>query len=123
MLRYSLSHGKQNIKMISHTKYNVREAVAIKVFFKTTSEKCRIVFRETVVSKHVLCFVLIKLQAYILQLHFSKDAQAQTAFSNCRHRSRPCSRSSHRRCSVRKAVLRNFSKFTGEHLCRSLFLK
>ena len=31
-------------------------------------------------------------------------------------------RSSHRRCSVRKGVLRNFAKFTGEHLCQSLFL-
>ena len=26
-------------------------------------------------------------------------------------------RSSHRRCSVRKGVLRNFSKLTGKHLC------
>ena len=30
-------------------------------------------------------------------------------------------RSSHRRCSVRKGVLRNFTKFTGKHLCQSLF--
>ena len=30
-------------------------------------------------------------------------------------------RSSHRRCSVRKVVLRNFAKFTGKHLCQSLF--
>ena len=30
-------------------------------------------------------------------------------------------RSSHRRCSVRKIVLRNFAKFTGKHLCQSLF--
>ena len=29
-------------------------------------------------------------------------------------------RSSHRRCSVRKLVLRNFTKFTGKHLCQSL---
>ena len=28
----------------------------------------------------------------------------------------------HRRCSVRKGVLRNFAKFTGKHLCQSLFL-
>ena len=28
-------------------------------------------------------------------------------------------RSSHRRCSVRKGVLRNFAKFTGKHLCQS----
>ena len=34
----------------------------------------------------------------------------------------PCSRSSCRRCCVRKVVLRNFAKFTGKHLCQSLFL-
>ena len=32
-------------------------------------------------------------------------------------------RSSHRRCPVRKGVLRNFAKFTRKHLCQSLFLK
>ena len=26
-----------------------------------------------------------------------------------------------RRCSVKKGVLRNFAKFTGKHLCQSLF--
>ena len=31
-------------------------------------------------------------------------------------------RSSHQRCSVRKGVLRNFTKFTGKQLCQSLFL-
>ena len=30
-------------------------------------------------------------------------------------------RSSHRKCSVRKDVLRNFAKLAGKHLCRSLF--
>ena len=30
-------------------------------------------------------------------------------------------RSSHWRCSVRKGALRNFAKFTGRHLCQSLF--
>ena len=30
-------------------------------------------------------------------------------------------RSSHQRCSLRKCVLRNFAKFTGKHLCQSLF--
>ena len=34
----------------------------------------------------------------------------------------PIYRSSHRRCSVRKGVGRTFAKFTGKHLCRSLFL-
>ena len=31
------------------------------------------------------------------------------------------SRSSHRSCSVRKSVLRNFAKFTGKYLCQVLF--
>ena len=30
-------------------------------------------------------------------------------------------RSSHQRCSVKKGVLRNLAKFTGKHLCQSLF--
>ena len=30
-------------------------------------------------------------------------------------------RSSHQRCSVTIEVLRNFVKFTGKHLCQSLF--
>ena len=30
-------------------------------------------------------------------------------------------RSSHRRCSIKKGVLRNFAKFTGKHLFQSLF--
>ena len=31
-------------------------------------------------------------------------------------------RSSHRRCSLRKDVLKNFAKFTRKHLCQGLFL-
>ena len=34
-----------------------------------------------------------------------------------------CPRGSHHRCSPRKGVLRNFSKFTGKHLFQCLFLK
>ena len=30
-------------------------------------------------------------------------------------------RSSHQRCSMKKGVLRNFTNFTGKHLCQSLF--
>ena len=29
-------------------------------------------------------------------------------------------RSSHQRCSMKKGVLKNFTKFTGKHLCQSL---
>ena len=31
-------------------------------------------------------------------------------------------RSSHRSCSLRKGAFRNFAKFAGKHLCRSVFL-
>ena len=30
-------------------------------------------------------------------------------------------RSSHGKCSIKKAVLKNFVKFTRKHLCQSLF--
>ena len=30
-------------------------------------------------------------------------------------------RSNHKRCSIRRGVLKNFAKFTGKHLCQSLF--
>ena len=30
-------------------------------------------------------------------------------------------RSSHQRCSMQKAVLRNFTTFTGKHMCQTLF--
>ena len=33
----------------------------------------------------------------------------------------PLIRSSHQRCSIKKCVLENFVKFTGKHLCQSLF--
>ena len=36
--------------------------------------------------------------------------------------SRLISSSSHQRCSMKKGVLKNFAKFTGKHLCQSLFL-
>ena len=32
------------------------------------------------------------------------------------------SRNSRQMCSVRKGILRNFTKFTGKHLCQSIFL-
>ena len=34
----------------------------------------------------------------------------------------PCFRSNYQGCSVKKGGLRNFAKFTGKHLCQSLFL-
>ena len=42
------------------------------------------------------------------------------SFVHDRFRRRIC-RSYHWRCSVKIAVLKNFAKFTGKHLCQSLF--
>ena len=33
-----------------------------------------------------------------------------------------CSEAAVLRCSIKKGVLRNLAKFTGKHLCKSLFL-
>ena len=41
----------------------------------------------------------------------------------CRHYKDIYFRSSHERCSIKKCVLRNFSKCTGKHLCQGLFFK
>ena len=30
-------------------------------------------------------------------------------------------RSNHQKCSIKKGVIRNFVKFTGKHLCQSIF--
>ena len=52
-----------------------------------------------------------------------KESESLNAFTFKIERWVPegCScRSSHQRCSVRKGVLRNFTKFTGKHLCQSL---
>ena len=50
-------------------------------------------------NQTVICFILI--------FFLPKNVQ--------RHRS------SHQRCSIKKGVLRNFTNFTGKHLCQSLF--
>ena len=40
-----------------------------------------------------------------------------------KHSPRVFRRSHPRRCSTKKNFLRNFAKFTGKHLCQSLFLE
>ena len=45
----------------------------------------------------------------------------QTLFSTLTQLHLITNRSSQQRCSVKKGVLRNFTKFTGKHLCQCLF--
>ena len=76
------------------------------------------------------CFLCVKFFTRLLSLPrlldccFSKEDDYLSQL-NSFHRNpqvhAPTVKSSHRRCSVKKGVLRNFTKFTGKHLCQSLF--
>ena len=59
------------------------------------------------ISPVAACFIELEFLLLNLSVYFYSRV---TAF-----------KSSHWRCSVRKGVLRNFPKFTGRHLCQSLF--
>ena len=71
------------------------------------------------VVKNVLSLITIKLNNTVFSLnhlYFPKYVflrKTETRF--CR------GRSSHQRCSIKIGVPRNFTKFTGKHLCQSLF--
>ena len=59
-------------------------------------------FGEKVKSEYHICDKLNISQIYVLVKAFQVQKQPQ-------------------RCSVRKGVLRNFTKFTGKHLCQNYF--
>ena len=58
----------------------------------------------------------------ILNMKFSEITQYSPFIENIRELHRFYYRSSHRRRFEIKGVLRNFSKFKGKQLCRSVFL-
>ena len=62
----------------------------------------------------------------LLNVNFNLlDGNEKNILSSSAQTSKYCktrSRSSHQRCSMKKGVLKNFTKFTGNHLCQSLFL-
>ena len=86
-------------------------------------------------TKKSCCWILtIWLSAVPIQLQFlivykTEDLKTkkslkkkETATLRCGlMRKMPISRSSHQRCSIKKGVLRKFSKFTGKHLCQRLW--
>ena len=72
----------------------------MKVFFVPTLVQTPGMFWKNTVLKNFF-------QSYLTSFYFN--------FINFRNGSR-------RRCSVRKGIHRNFTKFTGKHLCHSLFL-
>ena len=71
-----------------------------------------------------ICFYYLLLLALILSLVCNKNKQPlMRSMKKCvletNRYIRLMGRSSHQRCPVRKGVLRNFAKFTGNHLCQS----
>ena len=71
-------------------------------------------FIRTTFNGIVTCSILV----YFIYVIITSQEQKifKVLHQKCRY-----IRSSHRRCSLRKRVIRNFSKFTGKHLCQSFF--
>ena len=95
--------------------------VNVKTSQLTDEKKCsKLIFYQA--DKHydfpddVICNI-----AYSLQLVWSGIWSAATTEVGFWTWIWSTSRSSHQRCSIRKGVFRNFTKFTGIHLCQSLF--
>ena len=77
-------------------------------------------FSRSDVSDEMACFGVKNIRGDDIFFIKSDDIAKYLTLENFQvflHRSR------HRRCSVKKDVLRNFAKFTGKHLRQSLFFK
>ena len=73
------------------------------MFIKTSSRRFEDVLIKTLIRKNLSWQYVLK--TYGLRQIFIKQTEAVA-----------------RRCSVKKGTLINFTKFTGKHLCHSLFL-
>ena len=78
-------------------------------------------YKWGVVRKHFAKFLGKQLCVADLQAHECFPCKFWEIFKNTFFTEHFRDRSSHRRCSVKKGVLRNFAKFTGKHLCQRLF--
>ena len=70
---------------------------------------------QTHIQHHILAFLVISVIFPQLAIDTLCATLCLAPVKLSKHRS------SHRRCSVRKSVIRNFEKFTGKHLCQGLF--
>ena len=89
------------------------------VFYKGKKQKQ--FFIPSLCSIHLKscnCIKIVKF-AFIhnFEKHDSNLSLVSFKFCNIKYRS------SHQRCSIKKGVLRNFTIFTGKHLCQGLFFK
>ena len=82
-----------------------------------------LIIRRVVRTKHIVtwCFKICIIRQSFSVVMPLKDRLYQIYELDCKQSEGILYRSSHRRCSVKKGVLKNFTKFTGKHLCQSLF--
>ena len=86
------------------------------------------------ISEQIFLITNNKIYDYFSVIYGSRYVQASVLKMTCNKVMTHCNnslihclckdfyKSSHRRCSVRKGVFRNFAKLTGKHLCLKLFL-
>ena len=85
------------------------------------------------ISEQIFLITNNKIYDYFSAIYGSRYVQASVLKMTCNKVMTHCNnslihclckdfyKSSHRRCSVRKGVFRNFAKFAGKHLCQNLF--
>ena len=77
-------------------------------------------YRQVEMKKFPVFDVFLKVE-YLGRIALSTECEMLSKLSFIMNVFSNIFRSSHRRCSVKKCVLRNFEKFTGKNLCQRLF--
>ena len=104
--KYSVFNGKRRNNITSlHNKLSLSSDKFLFLTYRSTRYS---------LQKNRNCFTFIDIY---IRLVFEEQHALETIKDKLKN---PFSRSSHRRCSVKKDVLRNFTKFTRKCLCQSL---
>ena len=80
--------------------------------FNNFSEDIRLLWSLWTIQVYYL-FLILDFVCQLIEKNLLFGNRSLICFLLCR--------SSHQRSSIKKGVLRNFTKFTGKHLCQSLF--
>ena len=86
---------------------------------ESTSENKMLILKNELKLQNKLLNLLKTLRKLLLNIFLSLSQRIFKVLTIIKASSK--FRSTHQRCSVREGVLRNFAKFTGKHLCQSLF--
>ena len=88
--------------------------------FSTNYLQKKIVSSQIYILDVLYCVIYVNPKNQLTQVKHSKGTQVQKFSKLMGSVWNWMSKSSHRRCSVKKGVFRNFAKFTGKHLCQSI---